>query len=348
MRDRLIFATQVVDPDDPVLGATVAKLRALAARLDELVVLADRAVDGVLPPNCRVHVFGSASRGERAGRFVTSLNRELAPKPIAVVAHMVPRYAILAAPLTAPRRVPLLLWFTHWKTSRTLVLAERLSSAVLSVDRRSFPLPSGKVAAIGHGIDTAAFACVRRDSVEPLRVVSLGRTSPAKGYETIARAAGIAGVQLEVRGTSFTAEERGERDRLRALGVTLGEPVPYSEVPGLLAQKDVFVNNMREGALDKVVYEAAATCMPVLASNTGFDDILGPELRFDRHDPAELAEKLRALAGVDRNAVGCELRERVTERHSVEHWADRLLEVAEISRAGRSGGSEASSRGDRA
>jgi hypothetical protein len=63
MSEKLIFATQVVDPDDPVLGATVAKLRALAARVDELVVLADRAVDDVLPENCRVHVFGSASRG---------------------------------------------------------------------------------------------------------------------------------------------------------------------------------------------------------------------------------------------------------------------------------------------
>ena len=40
------------------------------------------------------------------------------------------------------------------------------------------------------------------------------------------------------------------------------------------------MNNMREGALDKVVYEAAATCMPVLASNHGFADVLPPELRF--------------------------------------------------------------------
>ena len=51
------------------------------------------------------------------------------------------------------------------------------------------------------------------------------------------------------------------------------------------------MNNMREGALDKVVYEAAATCMPVLASNTGFDDLLPPELRFARDDAADLADE---------------------------------------------------------
>jgi glycosyltransferase involved in cell wall biosynthesis len=326
---RLVFATQIVDPDDPVLGATVPKLRALAAELDELVVLADRAVDGALPENCRVLTFGAGSVAGRAGRFLAELRKELSPRPVAVVAHMVPRYAILAAPFTRPARVPLLLWFTHWKASRTLRLAERLSTAIVSVDPRSFPLPSAKVVGIGHGIDTDAFACVEREQVEPLRTVALGRTSPAKGYETIARAAALAGVELEIRGMSVTAEERAERARLEALGVSVGPPVPFAEVPALLAAKDVLVDNMREGALDKVVYEAAATGMPVLASNSGFDDVLPQELRFDRDDPADLAERLRRLQGVDRNALGRELRVRVEERHSIAHWARALLEVAE-------------------
>ena len=36
---RIVFATQVVDPEDPNLGAVVGMLRALAARVDEVVVL---------------------------------------------------------------------------------------------------------------------------------------------------------------------------------------------------------------------------------------------------------------------------------------------------------------------
>ena len=40
----LVFVTQQVDPEHPVLAATVPKIRALAERLDEVVVLADRAV----------------------------------------------------------------------------------------------------------------------------------------------------------------------------------------------------------------------------------------------------------------------------------------------------------------
>jgi len=326
---RLIVATQVVDPEHPNLGATVAKLRALAERLDELVVLAASAAPGVLPANCRVHVFGPGSREQRSRRFLAALARELSPRPLAVLVHIVPRYSLLAAPLVRHRRVPLLLWFNHWKPNRTLALAERVSSAVLSVERRSFPLRSGKVVAIGHGIDTDAFACVARTQGARLAAVSLGRTSPAKGFEAIARACALAGVELEIYGTSETDEERAERARLRSLGVPVREPLPYSHVHALLARKDVLVNNMREGALDKVVYEAAATCMPVLASNSGFDDVLPPELRFGCDEVDELASKLRRLAGMDRNSLGRTLRDRVVAAHSSAHWAERVLEVAQ-------------------
>jgi glycosyltransferase involved in cell wall biosynthesis len=324
----LVFVTQQVDPEHPVLAATVPKLRALATRFDEVVVLAASAVPGVLPPNCRVVVYGGGSRSSRGLRYGNALRRELARKPDAILVHMIPLLAVLAAPLARPRRVPILLWFTHWKRSRTLVLAERVATAVLTVDPRSFPLASPKVVAIGHGIDLEGFPCTHRVPGDRLRVIALGRTSPAKGYETIVRAAELAGADLEVRGPSFTDEEQRERARLEALGARVEPPVAYADVPALLFGKDVLVNNMREGALDKVVYEAAATCMPVLASNTGFEDVLPAELRFDRDDPRDLAEKLVRLRDADRNAIGATLRGAVEARHSVDHWADEVHRVA--------------------
>jgi glycosyltransferase involved in cell wall biosynthesis len=326
---RFIFATQKIDPEHPLLGAAVPKIRALAERVDEVVVLAGEAVDGVLPDNCRVHLFGASSRFERGRIFATALNRELSPRPVAVLSHMVPLYAILAAPLTRPRQVPLILWFTHWKVTRRLKLAARFATAVVTVDRRSFPFDSRKVVAIGHGIDMNAFPCVARERGDSLRVLALGRTSPAKGLETIVRAAELAGAELELRGPSLTDEERAERARLGELGIRIEEPLPHGEIASLLARKDVLVNNMREGSLDKVVYEAAATCMPVLASNAGFDDVLPPELRFRCDDADDLAAKLSALADADRDEIGSGLRAKVAERHSVEHWADAVLEVAQ-------------------
>ena len=315
---RLIFATQRLDPEDPVLAATVPMVRALAAQVDELVVLCDSAVPAAVPANARAREFGARTQAERGARFTAALARELRPRPIGVVAHMVPLYAVLAAPLVRPLRIPLVLWYTHWKGHAVVRAAERVCTAIASVDERSFPFPSAKVHAIGHGIDLDEFTCSEAPPGEQLRALVLGRYSPAKGLETILRAAELAGAHVEAHGSaeSFEAYKRG-----LAGNADLGGPVARSEVPALFARSHVLINNMRAGAPDKVVYEAAASCLPVLASNPVFDDLLPPELRFDRDDPESLAERLRTL---DRRRRP-ELRELVARNHSVAHWADGLL-----------------------
>jgi glycosyltransferase involved in cell wall biosynthesis len=318
---RLVFATQKLDPGDPVLAATVPMVRALAERVDELVVLCDTAVADAVPANTRVHEFDAATQAGRGARFVRALAGELRRRPLGVVAHMVPLYAVLAAPLVRPRGIPLVLWYTHWKGHVVVRAAEKLCTAVLSVDERSFPLRSRKVRGIGHGIDLGEFSCSDVPDGEALRVLVLGRYSPAKGLETILRGAALAGAHVEAHGSDETFEAY-KRDLARSFPeAELGGPVPRSEVPGLFARSHVLVNNMRAGAPDKVVYEAAASCVPVLASNPVFDDLLPVELRFGRDDPESLAERLRTL---DRSRRP-ELREAVAARHSVEHWADELL-----------------------
>ncbi|MDQ3671057.1 MAG: hypothetical protein M3364_01265, partial [Actinomycetota bacterium] len=104
---RVVFITQQVDPGHPALAATVPKIAALAALVDEVVVLADGAVEGVLPANCRVRKFQARRRVGRGARFEAALAHELTGlRGGAVVAHMCPIYAVLAAPLVRPLRVP--------------------------------------------------------------------------------------------------------------------------------------------------------------------------------------------------------------------------------------------------
>lgn len=347
---RLIFITQQVDPGHPALAATVPKIRALAERCDEVVVLADRVLPDTLPDNCRSLTFAAATRPGRGLRFEAALSRELSrkPRPSAVLAHMCPIYAVLAAPLARPLGVKVLLWFTHWKQTRTLRLAERVSNRVVTVDRRSFPMDSPKVEAIGHGIDLAEFSDLpAAPAHEDFRALALGRYSRAKGLETVIRAVRFAGdagldLRLELFGPALNGAERAHRAELERLVSELGlekrialrHAVLRTEVPGVLARADVLVNNMEAGAPDKVVYEAAASARPVLASNPVFDELfagLEPPLVFQREDPEDLAARLAQLAtlsAVERAAIGEALRERVAERHSVQHWADRILQAA--------------------
>ena len=328
---RLVFLTQAVDPAHPALAATVAQIRALAARVDEVAVLAQSAGGVVLPDNVRVRTFGASTRAGRVVRFERELARALPAD--AVVAHMIPVYVLLAAPLVRPRRIPLLLWFTHWKASTQLRAAERLATAVVSVDRRSFPLDSAKVRPIGHGIDVGEFTCSDRTARDGLHALVLGRYSPAKGIETILRAVQqVDGVDVELHGAALSELERRHRDELARLGMPLGDAVPRADVPALFERSDVLVNNMEAGAPDKVVYEAAAACLPVLASNPVFDALFaGFPLFFDRDSPESLAERLRwfaALSPDERAEIGRTLRERVARSHSVDTWADGILAAA--------------------
>ena len=342
---KLVFITQQVDPRHPALAATVPKIRTLAELVDEVVVLADGAVPGVLPANCRVRAFRAPHKALRGARFETALARELPGlRGGAVVAHMCPIYAVLAAPLVRPLRIPLVLWFTHWRRSRLLEAAERASTAVTSVDERSFPFPSRKLRAIGHGIDLDEFPCVPPSGGDGLRLLALGRYSTAKGLDVAVAAVQLAGddVELHAYGPALSDEERAHRAELEQLvaelgldeRVTIGDPVPRSEIPALFAAHDALVNNMRAGAPDKVVYEAGAACLPVLASNPIFDELLDDEQRFTRWDPGALADRIRALAGMtteERVALGRRLHERVAERHSVQSWARGILGAAGIS-----------------
>ncbi len=349
---RIVFATQKLDPDHRFLAWSAQVVDELARRVDEVEVIADGGSLAGRPENVALRTFGSSSRPLRIARFERAVAAAL-PGADAFVAHQIPLYAVAAAPLARRRGVPILLWYAHWKAHLPLRLAERASTTVLSTDTRAFPLDSPKVRAIGQAIDLAAFPPTEpHGETGRLRAVALGRYSPAKGLPTVvegvaaARAAGT-DVTLEVHGTVGSRLEREHRaeleDLVRRLGlrdhVALEDALPRAELPALFARADALVNNMQAGASDKAVYEAAASCVPILASNPVHDDLadgIDPSLLFRRDRPGELAKRLAALAELapaERHAIGTTLRGRVEEHHSVRSWVDGLLQAVAEARA---------------
>jgi len=340
---RLLVITQVVDADDPILAATVPKLKALSGRCDQLVVLAGRVGAHDLPANCIVRCFGATDKVRRGLGFF----REIAPYVLgrrvdAVLAHMSPIYLVLAAPLAKPVRLPLLLWYTHPTASRTLRLASALASARTTATATSFPLP-GPAEAIGHGIDVEAFACRGRNGERAvLDVLALGRYSAVKGYETVLRAvhraaeAGV-GARLTIHGPALNDGERRQLAKLERLRSELGlqdlvqlrEALSPAEARERLGRADVLVSNTVRGSADKAVLEACASCVPALAST--WPELLPDVLRFEQDDTAALAARLGELAemGSERRAeLGRRLRTSVVESHSTASWADAIVRVA--------------------
>jgi len=330
---KIVFVTQAADPAHPVLGATLAKIRALAARTDEVVVIADAVDAGALPENCSVRTFAASAQAARGARYLAALAPELREDSVAVVAHMSPIFALLAAPLTKPLGVPLLLWFTQQGSGRSLRVAERVVDRILTVDERTVPLASAKVRAIGHGIDVGAIPCVPERRPPLRRLLGLGRCAPVNGWETVLRAlTELPDATFSLHGPVLTAADRAELPRLESLAaalgvadrVTFGGEVPYAGVPQLLGLADAVVNATRGNAADKVVYEAAAACLPVFAASPVFDSLLPDELRFRCDDPSSLAERIDGYRG----GAGKKLRERVEAEHSAGHWAECVLAEA--------------------
>jgi glycosyltransferase involved in cell wall biosynthesis len=279
---------------------------------------------------------------------VTSLVAELREPPVAVVGHMVPLYTLVAAPFVRARRVPLMLWYTHWKGHIVLRMAMLVCTHLLSLDVRSFPLRSRKVHGIGHGIDVNEFPCqpVNPAAGRSFRVISVGRYSPPKKLDEIVEAVRIArdrglDVRVDLLGTASPGFEAAYKRRLEELVArpeyrefaTVGGSVPRTELPPVYAAADVVVSDFISP--DKIVLEAASSCRPVLASHVALDTLFAgiePPLAFERGRPEVLADRIMALAALtdeQRAAIGSELRERVRTQHSVETWADAILRLAE-------------------
>ena len=363
---RLIFVTQLIDPEDPNLGFVVPQLNALADRVDGLTIVANEVRS--VPSDLRAEVISlGKERGlgqiARGARYEAVIAREIRQhRPVALLAHMCPVYLNLAAPLARVSRTRTLLWFVHSSNTQSLALAERLADVVITAFPGSYPRSSPKVRPIGHAIDTSAFpwSPVTRAADAPLRLLAVGRTSGYKGYEVMIRAVAAvraAGLDVELRivGPSVNPSEVQYRAHLQEVisrergGFRLEDGVPRGSMPALLREADVLINATEDFSADKVVFEAMAMGMPVLVSSPAFAPLVDRAalpLAFPRDDATLLAERVSGLASASNqqlDELGRALRLRIEQEHSLEHWTDEVAKLADglVGRASVAGGRSA-------
>lgn len=342
-RPRIVFVTQVIDPDDSVLGFVLDWITALASYSDRVVVVANEVRRIPRDFNIEVISLGKEHRARKLSRFAQYQQtlRHLARvvKPDAILAHMCPIYLNAAAPIAVRYGIKKVMWFAHPAVHPQLLLAEQLADVILTSFAGAYPRKASHVRAIGQAIDVDVFqpGPFRRRGTQRHALV-LGRTSPSKGIPSIiegadkARAAGV-DLRLLIVGSASTPEEMRHRRQLEMMAdkrsefVRLIEGVPREQLPGLLQDSDVLINGMLTGSGDKVVLEAMAAGRPVVLSNRVFFSLLADfaeDLFYDERDSDDLAQKLVRLLSLDPDAlqsIGSELRNRVVRDHSLEHWA---------------------------
>jgi glycosyltransferase involved in cell wall biosynthesis len=343
---KLLIITQKVDEVDDLLGFFVSWIREFSTHVERVTVITLGKGAYTLPHNIQVLSLGKevgVSKIKQAIRLFQFLWREVRTHD-AVFAHMSPVFALAAAPFTMAWNKKLVLWYLHRSITLRLRLAEKLVDTIVTADRQSLTLQSPKIVEVGHGIDVARFTVTDRASLagRPLRILSVGRLSPIKGFDTLIRAIQELqhrNIQIEVRivGRAVMSDDTRYERELRELVAQLGIGdilqfvgfVPYVEIPAQYRWADVVVGCTPPGGIDKAILEGMASSCAVVTSNSVmkkyFTQEHAGEYVFDHGGAKDLARKLERLVRQDLPGIGQQMHRIVVDDHNLSVTVRKIL-----------------------
>ncbi|MEZ6004631.1 MAG: glycosyltransferase family 4 protein [Planctomycetota bacterium] len=348
---KLVFVTQVYNPDHGVLGFVPRWVQGLAANCEKVLVLALEAGENLeLPANVEVHSLGRKGRLNRYLKYYGHLRRAFGKDGYeALLAHMVPRYASLGDKFVRRSGGRTYLWYTHKGVDARLKRAVSLVDKVFTASDESLRIDTPKKVVTGHGIDAAHFAGrPSRRKPGDLRLLSVGRLTPAKDPITLIKIM----AELHRRGVRATLEWVGaglvatDEDYAREVlhqaevhrvsrFIEWADTVPYPRIAPKYHQADLFLSSSLTGSVDKVVLEAMASGMPVLVSGEAYPPLwteLGSDgdiLHFQPGAAVEAADKIIKLwnrSEDERNALGARLQAIAARDHQVDALMARLVQ----------------------
>lgn len=189
---------------------------------------------------------------------------------------------------------------------------------------RAHGAPRSRVHVIRNGIDEQVFHpgdLPRPRRTGPVRIGSVGRLVPVKGFDVLVESARQLAPELDAEYVVVgEGPERAALER-QAQGLPISFPGGLhdpGQVADFLRTLDVFVLPSRSEGLPNVVLEAAACGLPVVATRApGIDGAAAAAVLVEPDDPVALAEALRAqvLHPVPARPLGVQSFEAVAHAH---------------------------------
>ena len=338
---KLLMVTRKVDPSDELAGFTFGWVSKLASNIDELKVLTwQKSSSEGLPANVKLTSL-PAGKLRKIFAFQIYLFKNLKTVD-GIFCHMNPEYTILSAFAAKIYKKKIVSWYTHSSVSLRMRLMEKLATQVLTASSKSFRLKSTKLKIVGHGIDSEEFKPAENNQFgSPIRILTVGRISPTKDYDSMIKAVDILNdqsieVSLEIAGGPGLESQQSYFEGLKGMvsamkienKVKFLGPVSHSKIPEILKISDIFINLSGTGSLDKAVLEAMASGCIVLTSNEAFAEMLPSELMVEKNNPKQLAEKIRFVIALDnqsREELQKKLRSIVIESHDLNVLAKKIV-----------------------
>ncbi len=334
---KVLAIIQCWDNQDQVRGFTVGWMEKLAEKVDQLIILTLEQRQPSTRPNIIIYSLGKENYQGLWRRiyYLYQWHRQVRKiikdySPQIIFTHMTPIYSVLAYPYAASKRIPIITWFLHPRTHFIVKLAHWLSAKVVSATPDSYPYKKDKLAALGHGIDTDLFRPGGQSDNPPM-ILSVGRISRVKSYETLLRAA--QGLQVTIIGNPITDDDREYFSEIKKYQAEFLPALPRKELVGWYHKCFLHVNPTSPGSGDKVNLEAMACGRPALMATSAFADTLSgfeDKLIFRYQDEKDLADKVSywlSLSAAEREKIGNVLRDRVVKNHSLDNLMSGLVNL---------------------
>jgi glycosyltransferase involved in cell wall biosynthesis len=303
---RLLFVTQALDLDDPVLSTYHDWAAALAGRVESMEAICLKEGRHALPGNIRIHSLGKEhgkqSRIRYALRFLR-LSWKLRNEYDAVLVHMNQEYVLISGWLWKLLGKKVYLWRNHYAGSVFTDSAAFFCTNVFYTSTHSYTARYKKAVRMPVGVNLDRFRAHTSVARIARSILFFARMAPSKRPELLVEALAL----LTEKGIPFTAsfygsplpedasyyEEVQRRVAEKGLSgsITFFPGVVNEEAPCVFQSHEIFVNCSPSGMFDKMLFEAAASGCVVLAVSEDFADLFGRQNQFDA-TPAALAQRL--------------------------------------------------------
>ncbi len=357
---RLLILTQIVDLNDDVLGFMHDWIAGFAKNCQQVTVICLKRGEYKLPANVKVLSLGKETGKSRIKYFFNFYKYIWCERKNydTVFVHMNYEYVNLGGFFWRLLGKKIGLWYAHGYAPLGLKTAAKLVDIIFTSTKSGCRIDSNKINVIGQGIDTdklritnyelppSAKAAEDKRIQSRNKIISVGRISPSKDYETLIKAVEILknqGIKLSVEiigGPAVTADENYFSDlKKQVTDKKLSEeikfigPVANKEILQFLQNAGLFVNMGQTGSLDKAMVEAMATELPVLTCNEAMLEVLGDykeTLMYPKRDYKKLAEKIEQIINLpfeEYRELGRGLRNIVIEKHSLKNFINKILNL---------------------
>lgn len=344
--NNLLIITQKVDEGDDLLGFFVDWIREFAIKFDKVFVITLAKGTYDLPSNVEVFSLGKERGSSKLIRLIAfyRLLFTLVPKSSGVFAHMSPVFVVASWPIAFVFRKKIILWYLHRSVTLRLKIAEILSYKIVTAAKESLKFQSEKIVETGHGININKFRTQRnwtRD--DKLRILSVGRISKIKNYETLLEAAKVlrdksVDFDIKIIGKPVMSKD-GEYLKSLQLKIisyqlenmfNLVGFVPHDKIVEYYKNSDIVVGLTPDGGIDKTILEGMASGCLTLTSNRVCKKYFGEysdKLIFNYQSPESLAEKviyLNQLSSENKKEISEFLLDSVVQHHQLKNVVNKV------------------------